>query len=78
LGLDPYHLTLIIVLATMLGTITPPVGVTLFIVSSVSERPIGPIVKEMLPFLAVNILVLMLLSYIPGMATFLPNLVFGP
>jgi tripartite ATP-independent transporter DctM subunit len=77
LGIDPYHLTLIIVLATMLGTLTPPVGVTLFIVASVGNRPIGAVVKEMLPFLGANVLVLLLLAYIPDLALLLPRLIYG-
>jgi C4-dicarboxylate transporter DctM subunit len=61
----------------MLGTLTPPVGVTLFIVASVGNRPIGAVVKEMLPFLGANVLVLLLLAYIPDLALLLPRLIYG-
>jgi C4-dicarboxylate transporter, DctM subunit len=76
LGMDPYHLIITIVIATMLGAITPPVGTTLFIMSSVTNRPMFGIVKAMVPFLIVNILVLLLVAYNPEISTFLPNLFY--
>jgi C4-dicarboxylate transporter, DctM subunit len=76
LGLDPYHLMIIIVIATMLGAITPPVGTTLFIMSSVTNRPIGGIVKAIIPFLLANIFVLFLVAYIPQLSMFLIDLFF--
>ncbi len=77
LGLDPYHLVMIIVIATMLGAITPPVGTTLFIMSSVTNRPMFGIVKEIVPFLIVNILVLLAVAYIPQITLFLPDLFYS-
>lgn len=76
LGFDEFHMTLVIVMASMIGTITPPVGLTLYIISSVSGRTIWTISVAIIPFLLVNILVLFLTAYIPPIATFIPN-VFG-
>jgi tripartite ATP-independent transporter DctM subunit len=76
LGLSPYHLVMVLVFGCMLGTITPPVGVTVYIVSSISKRPIGAIVKAMIPFLIVSIGVLFLITYVPLFTEWLPSLFF--
>ncbi|WP_119462729.1 TRAP transporter large permease [Rhodospirillaceae bacterium SYSU D60014] len=74
LGLDVFHMTLVIVIAAMIGTITPPVGLTLYIMSSVSGRSIWAISRAILPFLLVNILVLALAAYVPWIVTAVPDL----
>jgi C4-dicarboxylate transporter, DctM subunit len=73
LGLDVFHMTLVIVMAAMIGTITPPVGLTLYIISSVSGRSIWSISKAIVPFLLINILVVFLTAYFPWIATFIPD-----
>ncbi|WP_316978266.1 TRAP transporter large permease [Shumkonia mesophila] len=75
MGLDVFHMTLVIVMAAMIGTITPPVGLTLYVISSVSGRTIWAISRAMMPFLLVNVLVVFLTAYIPQIATFIPDAV---
>ncbi|MDD2454389.1 MAG: TRAP transporter large permease subunit, partial [Synergistaceae bacterium] len=67
----------IAVLNLMIGLTTPPVGVCLFVASSIGKISISKISRANMPFLAVSIFVLLLVSYIPALSTWLPNLLFG-
>ncbi len=74
LGVDPVHFGVIIVLNLAIGMITPPVGINLFVGSSVSKLRLEDIVKAVLPMLALTIAVLLLVTYIPALSMWLPNL----
>ena len=74
LGVDPVHFGVIIVLNLAIGMITPPVGINLFVGSSVSRLRLEDIVKAVLPMLGLTIVVLMLITYIPALSMWLPNL----
>jgi len=76
-GLDPIHAAMICVLNLVIGLITPPVGVCLFVASSIGKISMGQIVKANMPFLLVWLFVLLLVSYIPALSTWLPSLVMG-
>ena len=76
LGIDPVHFGMIMLVNLGIGLITPPVGSVLFVASAVSKQKIEQVVKAMLPFYAVLLLVLMLVTYIPSISLFLPKL-FG-
>lgn len=76
LGIDPVHFGMIMLINLGIGLITPPVGSVLFVASAVSKQKIEQVVKAMLPFYAVLLLVLMLVTYIPAISLFLPKL-FG-
>jgi tripartite ATP-independent transporter DctM subunit len=73
-GIDLIHLGVISVLNAMIGLSTPPYGENLFIVSAISGVPLGGIIREMWPFLAVLIGVLLACTYIPGIVLWLPKL----
>lgn len=73
LQIDPYHLTMIIVLVTMMGGLTPPVGTLLFILASVAKRPIGAIVRAMAPFYVQLFVLILFVTYVPGLTTWLPS-----
>ncbi|UCB44868.1 MAG: TRAP transporter large permease [Spirochaetota bacterium] len=75
-GVDPVMLGAIVVLNLMIGLITPPVGLCLYVASGICKLSIERITKAILPFLAVEILVLMLVTYIKPITMFLPRL-FG-
>lgn len=75
-GVEPIHFGIVVVLNLVLGLTTPPVGVCLFITSTVGKISLGRVVKAILPFLAVNLLVLALVTYVPSLTLFLPNLMF--
>lgn len=73
-GIDLVHFGVMLVLNLMIGMSTPPFGMGLFTVSQVADIPIERSVKAILPFLPVMFIVLMLVTYIPGFVTMLPNL----
>lgn len=73
LGIDPVHFGMIMLVNLGIGLITPPVGSVLFVASAVSKQKIEQVVKAMLPFYAVLLLVLILVTYIPAISLFLPK-----
>jgi tripartite ATP-independent transporter DctM subunit len=75
-GIDPIQFAIIAVLNLMIGLTTPPVGVCLFVTSSIGRISLGEISRAILPFLAVSLFVLLLVTYIPQISLFLPNLFF--
>jgi TRAP-type C4-dicarboxylate transport system permease large subunit len=75
-GIEPLHFATFAVLNLMIGLTTPPVGVCLFVCAGIARLPLTPVVKAILPFLLSNIIVLLLVSFIPALATWLPNLIF--
>ncbi|MBO9409798.1 TRAP transporter large permease [Shimia sp. R9_1] len=76
-GIDPIHLGIIVILNLMLGLLTPPVGMVLFVLSRVSKVPFEQCVKATLPFLVPLIGVLLLLTFIPQLVLWLPELLYG-
>lgn len=72
-GIDPLHFATFAVLNLMIGLTTPPVGVCLFICANIARLPLAPVVRAITPFLLTNILVLLAVSYIPPLATWLPS-----
>lgn len=73
-GIEPLHFATFAVLNLMIGLTTPPVGVCLFVCAGIARLPLMPVVKAILPFLLTNIAVLLAVSYIPALATWLPSL----
>ncbi len=76
MGIDPLHLGVVMVLNLMIGLITPPVGLCLYIVSDIAELPVMKVVRALVPFLIPLLVVLLLITYFPGIPLFLPRL-FG-
>jgi len=76
LGIDPVHFGLVICLNICIGMITPPFGLDLFVASSTLGRPVEQIIAGIWPFVLTNILVLMIISYVPAISTALPRLLF--
>ena len=74
LGIDPIHFGMIVTLNITIGMITPPFGLDLFVASSTLRKPVLTIIQGVWPFIGVNLVVLMLVSYIPVLSTFLPAL----
>ncbi|MFB3816722.1 MAG: TRAP transporter large permease [Candidatus Methylomirabilales bacterium] len=75
LGIDLVHFGVVIILNMMIGLCTPPYGMLLFTVSGLTKTPLGPVVREVLPFLWVLIGVLFLITYVPAIVMFLPRLI---
>ena len=78
LGIDPIHLGIIMVVNMEIGMITPPVGLNLFVTSGVAGMPMMSVVKAALPFLGVLFIFLILVTYVPWISTFLPNMIMEP
>lgn len=77
LGIDPIHFCIIVVVNIELGLVTPPVGFNLFVGSSISGLPVAEVFKAVLPWMSVTIAVLLLVTYVPELSLFLPNLIFN-
>ena len=77
-GIDPVHMGVIIVVTMMIGTITPPVGLVLYTVMAIAEMPIQRLVRAVWPFYLALLAVVILLAIFPGLALWLPSLIFGP
>ncbi|MDZ7605857.1 MAG: TRAP transporter large permease [Cyclobacteriaceae bacterium] len=73
-GVEPIHFAIIAVLNLVIGLTTPPVGVCLFVASSIGKTSIMQVSKSGLPFLGVSLLVLTLVTLFPQISLFLPSL----
>ena len=73
-AIDPVHLGVVLVLNLMIGLCTPPLGTSLFICAKTANISIERMYKAILPFLIPLIIVLLMITYIPGIVTFLPSL----
>jgi C4-dicarboxylate transporter DctM subunit len=78
LGIDPIHLGIIMVVNMEIGMITPPVGLNLFVTSGITGMSILEVLKAALPWLGILLLFLILVTYVPIISTFLPDLLYGP
>ncbi len=76
IGIDPVHFGIILILNLMLGLLTPPVGMVLFVLSKVSNVPFERCVVATAPFLVPLIAVLLLLTFVPVFSMWLPTLVY--
>lgn len=74
LGISPVQFGVLLISGLAVGLVTPPVGMCLNVASAISKQPIGTIFKAALPFLAANLLTLLLISFIPQISLWLPNL----
>jgi TRAP-type C4-dicarboxylate transport system permease large subunit len=72
-GIDPVHFGVVMVLNLIIGLLTPPFGIVLFVMTQVSGLPFDQVVKRTLPFLIPLFVVLLLLIFFPGLVTALPN-----
>lgn len=78
LGIDPIHLGIIYVVNMEIGLVTPPVGLNLFVASGITKMPLVAVVKAAAPWLMLLIGFLMVVTYIPEVSLWLPNMLFGP
>jgi tripartite ATP-independent transporter DctM subunit len=77
-GIDPVHLGIVFILNLMIGLLTPPVGMVLYVLAKISRTPFEECVKATLPFLLPLVAVLLLLTLFPAIALWLPNTIYGP
>lgn len=74
-GVDPVQLGVVVVLNLMIGLLTPPVGMSLYMVASISRLPLQRVVAGALPWLVPLVLALAVVTFVPVVSTWLPNLI---
>ena len=74
MGIDPVHFAIIMSVNLTVGLATPPMGLVLFVASSVSGERIENIARAILPFLAVEIATIFLITYVPAISMTIPRL----
>jgi C4-dicarboxylate transporter DctM subunit len=77
MGVDPVHFSIIFTHNMEIGLVHPPVGLNLFVLSSVATAPIGTVIRGILPFLIILLVVLAVITYWPGLTLWLPGAVLG-
>jgi C4-dicarboxylate transporter DctM subunit len=75
LGIDPIHLGIIMVVNMEIGMLTPPVGLNLFVISGVTGNSMGWAIKACVPWLVVLLTFLVVITYVPQVSLFLPELI---
>jgi C4-dicarboxylate transporter DctM subunit len=75
MGIDPVFFGVLMVVNLAIGTITPPVGVDLFVATTIAKIPLERISRAILSFLVVLILDLIIITYVPGIVMWVPNMV---
>jgi C4-dicarboxylate transporter DctM subunit len=74
-GIDPIHFGLVMVLNLVIGLITPPLGVCLFIACSIAKITLEQIIRAILPFLIATIVVLFIVTYVPDLSLWIPRMI---
>ena len=77
-GIDPVHFGVVLTLNLMIGLLTPPVGMVLYAVSSVAKIPLWELAAELKWYIVALIVALGIITYIPSLVTWVPNLIMGP
>ncbi|MEU6698424.1 TRAP transporter large permease [Pseudonocardia sp. NPDC046786] len=72
-GIDPLHFAVIVIFNLMVGLLTPPVGLVVFVLSSVTRTPVPTVIRGLLPFYVALVAVLIVITFFPLLATWLPT-----
>ncbi len=78
MGVDPVHFSIVFTHNMEIGLVHPPVGLNLFVLSSVAVAPIGTVIRGILPFLVLLLIVLGIITYVPALTLWLPAAALGP
>ncbi|WP_095588651.1 TRAP transporter large permease [Actibacterium ureilyticum] len=73
LGVDPIHFGILVIFNLMIGLITPPLGLCLFVAEGVANVGMARLTRAILPFFLVEVLVLLILTFVPATVTWLPS-----
>jgi tripartite ATP-independent transporter DctM subunit len=76
-GVDPVHLGMVVVFNLMIGLLTPPMGLALFLVADIAKVTLKDVLREMLPYYVPLLVTLLLITYIPGVTTWIPRMALG-
>ncbi|TLQ01067.1 TRAP transporter large permease [Nesterenkonia salmonea] len=74
-GLEPLHVAVIVIFNLMLGLLTPPVGLVLYVLSSVTNYSVTKVIRGVAPFYGILLLVLVLITFFPFFSTWLPSII---
>ncbi len=77
LGVDPVHFSIIFTHNMEIALIHPPVGLNLYVLSTISDAPIGEVIRGILPFLILLLIVLGIITYFPPLTMWLPQFIYG-
>jgi C4-dicarboxylate transporter DctM subunit len=78
LGIDPVHFAIVFTHNMEIALVHPPVGLNLYVLATISTAPVTEVVRGVLPFLGLLLLCLAIITYVPQLSLWLPNLVYGP
>lgn len=76
-GVDPVHLGMVVVFNLMIGLLTPPMGLALFLVADIAKVKMKDVLREMLPFYVPLVVTLGLITYVPAITTWVPRWAVG-
>jgi len=76
LGIDPVHFGVVIVLNLMIGSLTPPVGINVFVTAAMAKVPVMRVARQAMGFIWILIVVLLLITYLPQLVLWLPQLLY--
>lgn len=74
-GVDPIHLGLVVIFNLMIGTVTPPFGLSLFLISGMTGTPFQAILRALLPYYPPLLLTLVIITFVPELVLWIPNLI---
>jgi C4-dicarboxylate transporter DctM subunit len=77
LGIDMTHFAVVMVINIELALLSPPIGLNLFVLSNVTGRPVGEVLRGTIPFFLIMLVLLLLVTFFPALSTWLPNMVMG-
>lgn len=72
LGYEPLHFAIVIIMALLVGTVTPPLGILLYICAGIGEISVGRAIRAAVPFIAVMVIAVVLMALLPALSTWLP------
>lgn len=73
LGIDPVHFGIVLIVAMEIAFITPPIGLNIFVLSSIAKAPMSETVRGMIPFVLIMVCFLILITYVPEITLWLPS-----
>ncbi len=77
LGIDMTHFAVVMVINIELALLSPPIGLNLFVMANVTGRPVSQVLRGTIPFFLIMLVLLMLVTFVPALSTWLPNAVLG-
>jgi TRAP-type C4-dicarboxylate transport system permease large subunit len=78
LGIDPVHFGVMMVLNLSIGLVTPPVGLVMYVVCVIAKVDVQSFTREVAPYFIALLAALVTITFLPGVVTWLPDVVFGP